>query len=273
MLLCLDVGNSHILGGVFEKEKLIARFRYATHLIGTADQFGIFLINILQTNHIDPKKISASVTCSVVPGFDYTLNHTITQYLGLSNFMLRASSKTGLIIQTKNPNEVGTDMIAGAIGGVAAYPGKNMIMVDMGTATTVCAVTKQKEILGVSILPGIRLSMESLRSNTAKLMEVTIEAPSLYAGRSTPESIQSGLFYGQLGALKEIISGMKKEAFANEPVTVIGTGGFSQLYKDSALFDVIMPDLVLQGLVKAYELNINFRGALTCYLTQNRNSN
>ena len=95
--------------------------------------------------------------------------------------------------------------------------------------------------------------METLKANTAKLMEVDIEASASYIGRSTRESIQAGLYYGQLGALKEIIAGFKSEVFHNEPVLVIGTGGFSQLFKDRLLFDVILPDLVLQGLCKAYE--------------------
>lgn len=255
MLLCLDVGNTHILGGLFDKDKLVMRFRYATHLIGTADQFGIFLINILQVNQIDPKQLTSVAVCSVVPGCDFTINHTISHYFGITCFMLQAGIRTGLNIKTKNPNEVGADLIAGALGAIAAYPQQNILIVDMGTATTVCAVTKTRDYLGVSILPGLRLGMESLRTNTAKLMEVNIGVPNAYIGRATRECIQSGLYYGQLGALKEIIAGMKQEAFPGEEVIVIGTGGFAQLYKDKSIFDVIMPDLVLHGIAKAYELS------------------
>ena len=253
MLLCLDVGNTHILGGVFKKDELIFRFRYATNLIGTADQFGIFLLNILEANQTSRDKITAVAVSSVVPSCDYTINHTITQYFKMPCFMLRAGVKTGINIKTKNPNEVGADLIAGAIGAVTSFPNKNLLIIDMGTATTVCAVNKQRDYLGGAILPGLRLSMESLRSNTAKLMEVNIESPASYIGRATREGIQSGLFYGHWGALKEIVAGMKQEAFPGEPVVVIGTGGFAQLYKDKGLFDVILPDLVLQGIAKAYD--------------------
>jgi type III pantothenate kinase len=97
--------------------------------------------------------------------------------------------------------------------------------------------------------------METLKKNTAKLMDVDIEKPANYIGRSTRESIQSGLYYGQLGALKEIIAGFQQEAFHSEPVTVIGSGGFAQLYKEKPLFTALLPDLSLQGLCKAYELN------------------
>lgn len=254
MLLCLDVGNTHVLGGVMnDKGELALRFRYATHLIGTADQFGIFLINILQVNGIAPKSISAVAVSSVVPGFDYTIRHTVSQYFQTTFFALQAGVKTGLNIKYKNPNEVGADRIANAIGGVYAFPNKNLIIIDMGTATTVCAITDKKDYLGGTILPGMRLGMESLKNNTAKLMEVDIEIPQHCIGRTTRESIQAGLYFGQLGALKEVIAGFKQEVFAHEPVVVIGTGGFAQLYKNRSLFDVVLPDLVLQGLYRAYE--------------------
>jgi type III pantothenate kinase len=129
------------------------------------------------------------------------------------------------------------------------------MIIDLGTATTLCAVSKKRDYLGGAILPGMRLGMESLKANTAKLMEVDIEEPASYIGRSTRESIQAGLYYGHWGALKEIISGCQRQVFGQEPVTVIGSGGFAQLYKEKGLFDVILPDLVLQGLCRAYEMN------------------
>jgi type III pantothenate kinase len=255
MLMCLDVGNTHILGGIFKNQQLVARFRYATHLIGTADQFGTFLLSILQANGIAVADIEASALCSVVPGCDYTINHTISQYFGHTPFKLRNGMKMDLTIKSQEPTEVGADLIAGAIGATDAFPQQNLLIVDMGTATTICAVTKQGEYLGVSILPGMRLSMESLRSNTAKLMEVNLEVPLTYIGRNTRESIQSGLYFGHLGGLKEIITGMKQEVFANEKVVVLGTGGFARLFQDAVLFDALMPDLVLHGILKAYESN------------------
>lgn len=253
MLLCLDVGNTHMLGGVYDGDELRVRFRYATPLIGTADQFGIFLLNILAANQIAREAITGVSICSVVPSCDFTINHTISQYFKMQPFMLRGGVKTGLNIRYKNPNEVGADRIANAIGAMKAYPKQNLLIIDMGTATTLCAVTAERDYLGGAILPGMRLGMESLRSNTAKLMEVNIEEPGTYLGRSTRESIQAGLYYGQMGALKELIQGAKDEIFENKPVMVIGTGGFAQLYRDKALFNAILPDLVLEGLCVAYE--------------------
>jgi len=255
--MCFDVGNTHILGGVFKDNQLVLRFRYATHLLGTADQFGIFLINILQTNHISIDGIKAVALCSVVPSCDFTIRHTLSLYFKVPCFVLQGGAKTGLNIKYKNPNEVGADRIANAIAAVHAFPNRNMIIVDMGTATTLCVITDKRDYLGGTILPGMRLCMESLKTHTAKLMEVDIEIPQSYIGRSTRESIQAGLYYGQYGALKEIINGLKKDIFHDQSVMVIGTGGFAQLFKDKHLFDVILPDLVLQGLCKAYEFSNN----------------
>ncbi len=253
MLLCLDVGNTHILGGVFSEDKLKFRFRYATPLIGTADQFGLFLVNMLSVNQVAASQIQGVAVSSVVPGCDYTIRHTVAQYFNVDYFMLKGGVKTGLNIRYKNPNEVGADRIANAIGAVKAYPDKDLIIIDMGTATTLDAVTAERDYLGGAILPGMRLGMESLRSNTAKLMEVNIETPDSFVGRTTRESIQAGLYFGQMGALKELIAGMKQEIYLNREVMVIGTGGFAQLYRDKNLFDVILPDLVLEGLYIAYE--------------------
>ena len=232
------------------------RFRYATHLVGTADQFGLFLLNILQANKISPEEISATAFCSVVPSCDYTIKHAISLYFSVPVFILQSGAKTGLNIKYKNPSEVGADRIANAIAAVDAFPGKNIIIVDMGTATTLCAINKKRDYLGGTILAGMKLAMESLKSNTAKLMEVDIEMPSSFLGRTTRESIQAGLYYGQLGALKEIIAGFKQEIFLNESVVIVGTGGFAQLYKEKSLFDTVLPDLVLQGLLRAYLLSL-----------------
>lgn len=253
MLICLDVGNTHIVGGAFEGDSLKFRFRYATAQIGTADQFGIFLRNVIAANGAGSAVIDAFAISSVVPACNYTIRHAITQYFpNAGHFMLQAGVKTGINIKYKNPNEVGADLIAGAIGGVHAFPGKNLVIVDLGTATTLVAVTGRNDFLGGVIMPGMRLSMESLRSNTAKLMEVDIEAPDTYLGQSTRECIQRGLYYGHLGAMREIVDGYTRELFNGQKPVVIGTGGFSGLFRDKGLFDAVLPDLVLQGIRIAY---------------------
>ena len=259
MLLCLDIGNTHLFGGVFHNNQLILRFRHATHLIGTSDQFGMFLVQLLSFNKINSTDIKAIAACSVVPGCDYTIQHTMKRYFQEAHyFVLKPGVKTGLNITIKKVAELGADRIANAIGAIAAFPNQPLIVIDMGTATTVCAINKKRDYLGGIILPGVRLGMESLKTNTAKLTEVNIEEPANYLGRTTRESIQSGLYYGTLGALREMIAGLKQEVFQGAPLTIIGTGGFAHLYHAKQLFNEIMPDLVLHGLLEAHKMNHDF---------------
>jgi len=249
MILCLDVGNSQIFGGVFDsQDEIKLRFRYATLHGGTSDQLGIFLKSVLQHNDIDVKHIQQIAICSVVPAIDYSLRAACLKYFSIDPFILQAGVKTGLRIKYRNPVEVGADRIANAIGATHYFPKKNIIVVDFGTATTLCAISKEKDYLGGAILPGIRLSMETLQDNTAKLSSVEILKPQQAIGRSTIESIQSGLYYGQLGAVKELKHRLSQEIFSQEEVISIGTGGFSHLFEEEGFFTCIMPELVLEGL-------------------------
>lgn len=255
MILCLDVGNSQIYGGVFTQDTIQLRFRLTTQSGNTSDQFGIFLKSVLRENNINPEVIKKIAICSVVPHIDYSLRSACLKYFDIEPFILQAGVKTGLKIKYRNPLEVGADRIANAIAAAQKFPDKNIIVVDLGTATTFCAVSSKKEYLGGVILTGMRLAMEALQNNTAKLFSVEIVTPAATLGRSTAESIQSGLFYGQLGAIREIIQRLNKEAFAGQTAKIIGTGGFAHLFEKEKLFTAIVPDLVLDGLRFALEIN------------------
>jgi type III pantothenate kinase len=163
--------------------------------------------------------------------------------------------KTGLRIRYRNPLEVGADRIANSIGAVALYPNRNIVIIDLGTATTFCAVTVERDYLGGAIIPGLRISMEALESRTAKLPMVEILKPEAACGRSTTESIQSGLYFGHLGAMREMVSLYQKEVFDGNRPVVIGTGGFSRLFQGTGIFDAEIPDLVLHGMKIALLLN------------------
>jgi len=254
MLLCLDIGNTDLLVGVFQKDEIIARFRYNTSMIGTADQLGIFLWQALTHHKMAPEKIKGMAVSSVVPRLDFTVKHMAKEYFKQEAFYLQAGVKTGLNIKYKNPLEVGADRIANAVGAIFLHPKQNIIMVDMGTATTIDTVTKNGEYLGGVIMPGVRLSVEALAANTAKLMSVQIERPTQILGQVTKESIQNGIYFSQLGAIKEIIAGYQREIFKEETFVVLGTGGFSSLYKEEKIFDALVPDMVLIGLKQAYEM-------------------
>jgi type III pantothenate kinase len=163
--------------------------------------------------------------------------------------------KTGLKIRYRNPLEVGADKIANALGALARFPGRNLLIVDFGTATTLCAVTKDHDYLGGIITPGMNISMTALESKTARLPAVEIIRPAEVLGRSTVESIQSGLYYGTLATVRSLAASVTKEHFAKEPPVIVGTGGFGRLFEGEHLFDAFVPELPLIGLRRAVKLS------------------
>lgn len=255
MILTLDVGNSQIFGGVFDKDELKFRFRKTSKSGASSDEIGLFLKSVLRENEIDPKKVKHIVLCSVVPDVVHSIRNACKKYFNITPFLLQAGVKTGLKINYRNPLEVGADRIANSIAATHLYPKKNLLIVDLGTATTFCAISKGKDYLGGSIVAGLRLCMEALESKTAKLPAVEILAAKEALGRSTVESIQSGLYFGHLGTMREISKRMTDECFEGEKPFVIGTGGFSSLFEKEKIFDVVQPDLVLQGLLLALKMN------------------
>lgn len=255
MILTLDVGNSQIYGGVFAGEELRLTFRRSSKYTASSDETGIFLRAALRENGIDPSQIDKIGLCSVVPDAVYSLRGGCNKYFGLEPFILQAGAKTGLKIRYRNPVEVGADRIANSIAATHMYPNTNLIIIDFGTATTFDAVTKEREYLGGSIVAGIKLCMEALEEKTAKLPAVEIVPAAQALGRSTIESIQSGLYFGNLGAVREICARLQDECFGGEKPTVIGTGGFSHLYERERLFHALHPELVLRGVLQALGMN------------------
>ncbi len=259
MILALDVGNSQIYGGLIDESgaepKITCRFRKDSGSRASSDEQGLFLKQAIRENGFDPSSIRRIAICSVVPNVMHSLRGACSKYFGMDPFVLQAGVKTGLRIQYRNPLEVGADRIANSIGAVTRYPGKNLIIVDLGTATTFCAITQDRDYLGGTILAGVRISMEALEAKTARLPTVEIIPSSQALGKATAESIQAGLYYGHVGAMKEILARLTREAFGGEKPFIIGTGGFAGLFKAAELFDAEVPDLVLLGLREACRLN------------------
>jgi type III pantothenate kinase len=254
MRLCLDVGNSQLHGGVFDGEMRM-QFRKTTSPLGSSDEFGVFFTAVLRENGIDPAGIRRVAICSVVPQALYPIRGACVKYFRCEPFVLQAGVKTGLKVKYRNPHEVGSDRIAGAIGATLRRPGENIIVVDCGTATTLDVVTAGGDYLGGAILPGVGISIETLAGRTAKLPSVEIARPAVALGRSTIESIQSGVYHGHVGAIRRLIHEIGRETFDGEPRRVIATGGFARLFETEGLFDEIVPELVLLGLKRADELN------------------
>ena len=255
MILALDTGNTQIMGGLFDGDDIRLRFRKTSIGQFSSDELGVFFRSVLRENDTDPKEIQAISLCSVVPSVVYSLKSACIKYFDKAPFVLEPGVRTGLRIRYKNPSEVGADRIANAIAAIDQFPDKNIIIIDMGTATTFCAISRDKDYLGGTIMTGMKLSMQALESRTAKLPSVEILRPTATLGTTTVASIQSGLYYSHLGAMKEVIGRLKAECFNSEEPLVIGTGGLSQLFESEGLFHHRLPDLALQGLRKAYLMN------------------
>jgi pantothenate kinase type III len=177
MILCLDVGNSQLYCGVYDGDQLVGQFRRTSSARASSDELGVFLLAALRENGIDPKKIDPHRAELRGAGHAVLLRSCCQKYFRLDPMTLRPGVKTGLKIRYKDPKEVGADRIADAMGALKLYPGRNLIVVDFGTATTLTAITKDGEFLGGNILPGVRLALEALVEKTAKLPSVEIVSP------------------------------------------------------------------------------------------------
>ncbi len=255
MNLCIDVGNSQFHGVVYDGDEHVMQLRKESSKRSSRDEVGLFLVNVLREKGVDPKAIERIGISCVVPDEVHSLRNACRIYFGIEPLFLEAGIKTKLKIKTRNPLEVGADRIANAIAVGELYPDRNVIVVDFGTAITLDAVTSQRGYLGGSICAGLGIAMEALGSKTAKLPYVEIMRTDKALGRSTIECIQGGIYHGYYGLIKELISRLKKEAFSDDDCLVIGTGGFSQLYRNSGLFTEIVPDLVLRGVNVVLALN------------------
>ncbi|HVT74374.1 MAG TPA: type III pantothenate kinase [Lacunisphaera sp.] len=255
MLLCLDVGNTQIHGGVFADETLLCQFRKSTQPAISSDELGLFFVSVLRENGVAPAAVKRVAICSVVPAVHHALRSACLKYFSAEPFVLQAGVKTGLKVRYRNPHEVGADRVAGAIAASRRHPQRDVLVVDCGTATTIDAVTAGGEYLGGVILPGVGMSAATLASGTAKLPRVEIARPEAVLGRTTVESIQSGLYHGHVGSIRHILAALGREAFpAGKPV-VVGTGGFVRMFETESLFDEIVPELVLWGLKQAEAMN------------------
>lgn len=255
MTLTIDVGNTTIQGELFENGKAVLQFRRSTNPSLSSDELGLFFRDVIRLNGFDCTGIRRIACCSVVPAINHSLSNAFIKYFNKNALFIQAGIKTGLKLKYSNPKEIGADRIAAAVGAVELKKNCNLIVADMGTATTIDVVTSGGEYSGGAILPGIGMSVHSLASGTAQLPSVEVIQPSKACGTTTTEAIQSGVYFGQAGAVRELCSRFTETVFGGEKPYVIGTGGFARLFERSGIFDCIVPDLVLRGLLRALELN------------------
>ncbi len=253
MLLAIDVGNTNVVVGLFKKDWLLGKFRMATDSKRTADEYSFYLKDFLERYQTTSKDISHAIISSVVPELDFALSSMIKTDFGIRPFFVSSEIKLNIKIEYDNPSEVGADRIVNAAGAYQKYKSP-LIVLDFGTATTAEYITKDGVYRGGLIIPGFNLMKTSLHLRTSKLPDVPIRKPHSVIGTNTISSIQSGLYYMNLGGLDYMIRKIK-EAFSPD-AKVIATGGLANLMaEDLKILDHVEPDLTLYGLHFLHGLN------------------
>ncbi len=253
MLLVMDVGNTHIVLGLFQKDELLHHWRVQTDRNATEDEYAMLLKSLFEHVGIRMEEIDGVSISSVVPPLKRVLHLLVRKYFGLQPLVIGPGVKTGLNIQYENPREVGADRIVNAVAAIETY-GPPLIIVDFGTATTFCFINEQGHYVGGAIVPGVHVSAEALHQRAAQLTRVEVVKPESVVGRNTVKAIQSGLFYGYVGVVDGIVNRMKR--LLTKRPTVVATGGLAEMIsKEAETIDVYDPLLTLRGLKIIYERN------------------
>lgn len=252
MLLTIDVGNSNITFGIFDKKTLVTTFRMTTKQLRTSDEFGVGILDMLERNQISRKDVEHVITASVVPNVMHSLNSAVIKYFDITPIIVGPGIKTGIRVVTENPKQIGADRIVDAAGAYSLYGGPVLVL-DFGTATTYDLVDKSGAFVAGVTAPGIRISAKALWQDAAKLPEIEIRKPSSILAQETISSMQAGLVYGQIGQTEYIVRKMIEES-GYESVKVVATGGLGRIIaNETDCIDVYDPNLTLSGLRLIYE--------------------
>jgi type III pantothenate kinase len=253
MLLALDVGNTGMGLGIFQDKELIVTWRMSTSISRMSDEYAAILLSLLRSQNLGPQDITDICLCSVVPPTVATLEDMFQRYFHLKPLVVGAGTKTGVKIRMDNPREVGPDRIVHGAAGYQLYGGP-LIIVDMGTATTFDTISKNGEYIGGAIAPGIQTGAEALFARTAMLPRVNLTRPAKAIGTNTISAMQSGIVFGYISLIEGMVNRIQKEL--PEKAKVVLTGGFLDIIaKESTVFDVVNPNLILIGLRMVHAMN------------------
>jgi type III pantothenate kinase len=251
MLLVLDIGNSNIVAGVYDGAKLKASWRMATQRASTADEQTLWLGDFLKSKRLKPRSIRHSILSSVVPPLVPVYEVALQRLFGSKPLVVSTALDLGIRVSVLSPEEVGADRLVNSVAGYHRFGGP-LLIVDSGTATTVDVVSAGGEYLGGAILPGVGISLDALVSRSAKLPRIDLAKPRKAIGNSTLEAMRSGIYYGTLGQIKELIARLGAE-LGGRP-KVIATGGWANWFPAKELgISEVLPDLTLEGLRLIHE--------------------
>ncbi len=253
MLLAIEQGNTNTLFAVHDGESWIAQWRTATEASRTADEYAVWLTQLLAMREIALASLTGCIISSVVPQSIFNLRNLARRYLSVEPLVIGDNVELGIPVRIKKPSEAGADRLVNAIGAHLVYPG-DLIVIDSGTATTFDVIAADGAFEGGAIAPGINLSLQALHEAAAMLPRIAIQKPDAVIGKDTVSNMQSGVFWGYVGLIEGMVHRIKAEW--GKPMTVVGTGGVASLFEGATeSIDRFDPDLTIRGLLEIWRRN------------------
>lgn len=253
MILAIDMGNTNIVIGCIDDDKTYFVERLSTDRSQTALEYAVGFKTVLDIYNIDSSRIEGAIISSVVPPLTNVLSDAVSKIIGKRPLIVGPGLKTGLNIHMDNPKQVGSDLIVDAVAGISEY-GAPLIIIDMGTATTMSFIDKNKNYCGGVIIPGVRISMDALASRAAQLFKVSLEKPDNVIGKNTSDCMESGLVLGNASCIDGMIDRFHEEI--GYDTKVIATGGLAGVIIPLCKHDITIDDtLLLKGLKVIYDKN------------------
>ncbi len=253
MILAIDIGNTNIVVGCIDEEKIYFTERLSTVRTKTELEYAVDLKTVLDIYHIKRTDIEGCIISSVVPQITDIAKLAAEKILKKEVMVLGPGVKTGLNIVMDNPGQLGADLVADAVAGLASYP-VPLVVIDMGTATTISVVNSKKQYVGGMIMPGVGISLDALTARASQLSGISIDAPRHIIGKNTIECMKSGVLYSNAAALDGIIDRIEEEL--GEKTTVIATGGLAKKIVPHCRKEIILDEeLLLKGLMLIYRKN------------------
>jgi len=257
MLLAIEQGNTNTLFAIHNGAEWIAQWRTATEANRTADEYAVWLSQLLHMHALSFGDLTGCIISSVVPQSIFNLRNLSRRYMNAEPLVIGENAKLGIEVRIAKPSEAGADRLVNAIGAHLVYPG-DLLLIDSGTATTFDIVAADGAFEGGLIAPGINLSLQALHEAAAKLPRIAIQKPERVIGKDTVAAMQSGVFWGYIALIEGLVSRIKAEWGA--PMTVVGTGGVASLFEGATTaIDRFDPDLTIRGLLEIWRRNTDLK--------------
>lgn len=253
MVLAVDIGNSNIVVGCFDREEIKFVERLSTNRSATALEYAVLIKTVLELNGFANHPFEGGIISSVVPSVTNLVKTAMEKLTGKQPLIVGPGIKTGLRIRLENGTQLGSDRVTDAVAAIESYPCP-LIIIDMGTATTVSVVDEHKTFIGGLIMPGLRISMEALAGKTAQLPQISLDPPKKAIGSNTVECMRSGIILGCAATLDGVITRIEEEL--GQKCTAVSTGGLSNMVIPYCAHKIFLDDqLLLKGLMLLYRKN------------------